>query len=82
VKHIKKYNEESIWNAFKVGKSRLYDKSRNLKKRSPNTCERIRSKESYRKKLFHLIDKIYKDDNERKRIERINNEINPSADLL
>jgi hypothetical protein len=45
-------------------------------------CERIRSKESYRKKLFNLIDKIYKDDRERKRIERITNEINPSADLL
>lgn len=45
-------------------------------------CERIRSKESYRIKLFHLIDKIYKEDKERKRIERIQTEINPAADLL
>lgn len=45
-------------------------------------CEKINSKESYREKLFHLIDKIYKEDNERKRIERIQNEINPAADLL
>ena len=45
-------------------------------------CERIRSKESYRIKLFHLIDKIYKEDNERKRFDRIQTEINPDADLL
>ena len=45
-------------------------------------CERIRSKESYRIKLFHLIDKIYKEDIERKRIDRIQTEINPAADLL
>jgi hypothetical protein len=44
--------------------------------------ERIRSKESYRIKLFKLIDKIYKEDNERKRIDRIQTEINPAADLL
>jgi hypothetical protein len=45
-------------------------------------CERIRSKESYRIKLFHLIDKIYKEDKERKRMDRIQTEINPAADLL
>ena len=45
-------------------------------------CEKINSKESYRKKLFQLIDKIYKEDNERKRIERISSEINSAADLL
>ena len=45
-------------------------------------CERIRSKESYRIKLFHLIDKIYKEDIERKRIDRIQTEINPAADLI
>lgn len=45
-------------------------------------CERIRSKESYRIKLFHLIDKIYNEDIERKRINRIQTEINPAADLL
>jgi hypothetical protein len=45
-------------------------------------CERIRSKESYRIKLFKLIDKIYKEDNERKRMDRIQTEINPAADLI
>jgi len=45
-------------------------------------AERIRSKESYRKKLFQLVDKIYNEDRERKRIERIQTEINPSADLI
>lgn len=45
-------------------------------------CERIRSKESYRIKLFKLIDKIYNEDKERKRIDRIQTEINPAADLL
>jgi hypothetical protein len=45
-------------------------------------CERIRSKESYRIKLFHLIDKIYKEDKERKRFDRIQTEINPAADLI
>ena len=45
-------------------------------------CERIRSKESYRIKLFHLIDKIYNEDIERKRIDRIQTEINPAADLI
>lgn len=45
-------------------------------------CERVRSKESYRIKLFHLIGKIYKEDNERKRIDRIQTEINPAADLI
>jgi hypothetical protein len=45
-------------------------------------CEKIRSRESYRIKLFKLIDKIYKEDNERKRIDRIQTEINPAADLL
>jgi hypothetical protein len=45
-------------------------------------CERIRSKESYRIKLFKLIDKIYKEDKERKRIDRIKSEINPAADLI
>jgi hypothetical protein len=45
-------------------------------------CERIRSKESYRIKLFHLIDKIYNEDIERNRINRIQTEINPAADLI
>lgn len=45
-------------------------------------CERIRSKESYRIKLFKLIDKIYKEDRERKRFDRIQSEINPAADLI
>lgn len=45
-------------------------------------CERIRSKELYRIKLFHLIEKIYNEDIERKRIDRIQTEINPAADLL
>lgn len=45
-------------------------------------AERIRSKESYRIKLFHLIDKIYNEDIERKRIDRIQTEINPAADLI
>ena len=45
-------------------------------------CERVRSKESYRIKLFHLIDKIYKEDKERKRMDRIQTEINPAADLI
>ena len=49
---------------------------------SSELCEKINSKESYRKKLFQLIDKIYKEDNERKRIERISSEINSAADLL
>ena len=44
--------------------------------------ERIRSKESYRVKLFHLVDKIYTEDIQRKRINRISSEINPAADLL
>jgi hypothetical protein len=47
-----------------------------------NLSERIKSKESYRIKLFHLIDKIYKEDKERKRMDRIQTEINPAADLL
>jgi len=45
-------------------------------------CERVRSKESYRIKLFKLIDKIYKEDKERKRMDRIQTEINPAADLI
>jgi hypothetical protein len=45
-------------------------------------CERIRSKESYRIKLYHLIDKIYSEDKERKRFDRIQTEINPAADLI
>ena len=45
-------------------------------------AERIRSRESYRKKLFHLVDKIYTEDIQRKRINRITSEINPGADLL
>jgi hypothetical protein len=45
-------------------------------------AERIRSKESYRKKLFYLVDKIYTEDIQRKRINRIRSEINPGADLL
>jgi hypothetical protein len=45
-------------------------------------AERIRSKESYREKLFHLVDKIYTEDIQRKRINRIRSEINPGADLL
>ena len=44
--------------------------------------ERIKSKESYREKLFHLVDKIYTEDIQRKRINRIRSEINPGADLL
>jgi hypothetical protein len=45
-------------------------------------AERIRSRESYREKLFHLVDKIYTEDIQRKRINRIRSEINPGADLL
>jgi len=45
-------------------------------------AERIKSKESYREKLFHLVDKIYTEDIQRKRINRITSEINPGADLL
>ena len=37
--------------------------------------ERIKSKESYREKLFHLVDKIYTEDIQRKRINRIRSEI-------
>lgn len=44
--------------------------------------ERIKSKESYRKKLFHLVHKIYNEDIQRKRISRIKSDINPAADLL
>ena len=44
--------------------------------------ERIISRESYRVKLFHLVDKIYTEDIQRKRINRISSEINPAADLL
>lgn len=36
VNNIKSYNEESIWNVFKTGKAKLYDKSSNLKKKSSN----------------------------------------------
>ncbi len=49
---------------------------------SNELCEKIKSRESYRIKLFKLVDKIYKSDIERDRIERISNEINPAADLL
>jgi hypothetical protein len=45
-------------------------------------AEKILSRESYRKKLFHLVDKIYTEDIQRKRINRITSEINPVADLL
>jgi len=45
-------------------------------------AEKIKSKESYREKLFHLVDKIYTEDIQRKRINRIRSEINPGADLL
>ncbi len=41
-------------------------------------CERIKAKESYRKKLFHLIEGIYNNS----KIEKIKREINDSADLL
>jgi hypothetical protein len=47
-----------------------------------NLSEKIKSKESYRKKLFQLVDKIYNEDKERKRIDRIQTEINPAADLI
>jgi hypothetical protein len=49
---------------------------------SSGLAERIRSKESYRIKLFKLIDKIYNEDKERKRFDRIQTEINPAADLI
>jgi uncharacterized membrane-anchored protein YjiN (DUF445 family) len=44
--------------------------------------EKVKARESLRKKIFKLVDKIYNDDIERKRIERINTEINPAADLI
>jgi hypothetical protein len=44
--------------------------------------EKIKARESYRKRIFDLVDKIYKDDKERERLDRINTEINPAADLL
>lgn len=40
------------------------------------------SKESNRKRLFELVDKIYKQTKEIDRIEKLKGEINPSADLL
>jgi len=50
-----------------------------------SVAEEIRvedSKESNRKKLFELTDKIYKQTKEIDRIEKLKVEINPSADLL
>ena len=41
-------------------------------------CERIKAKESYRRKLFYLTEKIYNNS----KIEKIKKEINDSADLL
>ena len=44
--------------------------------------ELIYAKESIRKKIFELVDDIYKRDKEIKRINKIKREINPSADKL
>lgn len=44
--------------------------------------ERIRAKESIRKKIFQVTDKLYNDDKNKKRINRIISEINPAADLI
>lgn len=40
------------------------------------------TKESIRKRLFELVDKIYKQTKEIERLEKLKGEINPSADLL
>jgi len=45
-------------------------------------AERILAKESIRKKIFELVDSIYKRDKEVKRINKIKREINPEADVL
>lgn len=45
-------------------------------------AERINAKESIRKKIFELVDSIYKRDKEVKRINKIKREINPEADVL
>ncbi len=44
--------------------------------------ERVYAKDKYRKRLYTLVDRIYKDDIKRNRINKINTEINPGADLL
>ena len=44
--------------------------------------EKVKCRKSYKKKLFELTDKIYKETSERERLDRINTEINPAADRL
>ena len=45
-------------------------------------AEKINASESIRKKIFELVDKIYKKDKEIKRLQKIRREINPDADVL
>ena len=44
--------------------------------------EMVYAKDKYRKRIFELVDKIYKEDKTWKRINKIRTEINPAADLL
>lgn len=70
----------------RTGEPAGYEKCKNPWKffigNSSGLAERIKSKESYRIKLFKLVDKIYNEDRERKRFDRIQTEINPAADLI
>jgi hypothetical protein len=45
-------------------------------------AERIQAKESIRRKIFRLVDEIYKRDKEVRRVQKIKREINPEADVL
>jgi hypothetical protein len=45
-------------------------------------AERLQAKDSIRRKIFELVDKIYKKDKEIKRVQKIKREINPEADVL
>ena len=73
------YNQAGLESGHKISKNpwKFY-----LGSDISDLAERILSRESYRKKLFHLVDKIYTEDIQRKRINRITSEINPGADLL
>lgn len=42
----------------------------------------VECKKKYLEQLFHLVHKIYKDDINRKRINKINTNINPAADKI